>query len=719
MTQDGPRRDLVLLGGGHTHALALRMLAMQRPPATRISLVSDTAFAPYSGMLPGLVAGHYDHLETHIDLRRFCAARDIRFIEAAATRVDPGQRRIWLTDRPPLDYDILSINIGAQPELDSVPGAREYATPVKPVSGFFTRWQLLLERVVSGEIGRGIVVVGGGAGSVELALAIRHTLGPALPVELISGDDLLKGYNGRARAAVRRALESARIGLRESCRVTRVDPDSLQTSGNETVHFDELIWCTGAVPARWLRDSGLPCDDQGFLRIDNSLLLEGESAVFAAGDCAVQVDQPRPRAGVFAVRQAPTLAHNLRASVTGQPLRKHQPQKRFLSLLSLGDRKAVADRGLFSAQGEWVWRWKDRIDRKFMAQFAERPPAMAASVPAVASPHCGGCGAKLASNLLRDVLDELQRDFPQAIRAESLREDAAVVDWPSGIPLVQSVDSLRQLVDDPWVMGRIAAVHALSDLYAMGAQPSFAQLQVCLPYAAASLQRRELYQLMSGLLQELSRAGAALVGGHSMEGPELNVGVTVNGSLPDTALPKQGGGAGDLLVLTKPLGTGVVFAGAMTGDATGLALAEAVRSMLLSNRDAAELGRQYGALAVTDVTGFGLLGHLLEMRADGDYQAVLMRNKIPLLEGAGDLLAAGIRSTLHPGNRESLPIEMQDLAEREPVLCDPQTSGGLLLVMPGDKALPLVAALAERGHQPAVIGELRHAPGGAPVTLED
>jgi selenide,water dikinase len=307
------------------------------------------------------------------------------------------------------------------------------------------------------------------------------------------------------------------------------------------------------------------------------------------------------------------------------------------------------------------------------------------------------------------------QDYPSAVSSADLQEDAASIQWPGDARLVQSVDSLRGLVDDPWQMGRIAALHALSDLYAMGATPHSAQVHICLRYGAPELQRRELYQLMSGLLKEFEAAGATLVGGHSMEGAEFTVGVTVNGALGSDSLVTQGAVPGQRLVLSKPLGVGVVFAGAMTGRSPGDAIGGAIESMLTSNREASILARDFGAGACTDVTGFGLLGHLLEMLPEEGVQAVLDREHLPLLPGARELSASGVRSTLYPGNLASLPDNLVGLAEEEPLLCDPQTSGGLLIALAPGAAEDLVEALRARGHTAAAIGEVRTGESGGPV----
>ena len=165
-------RDLVLVGGGHAHALVLRMLAMDPVPGARLTLVSPASHTPYSGMLPGLVAGHYRFEDTHIDLARLCQWAGVRFLRDTVTALDPARRELHFAQRPPLGYDLLSLDIGSQPTLDVVPGAREYAVPVKPVAEFWQRWQAGLGT----HGGQRIAIVGGGAGGLELALAMAHAL---------------------------------------------------------------------------------------------------------------------------------------------------------------------------------------------------------------------------------------------------------------------------------------------------------------------------------------------------------------------------------------------------------------------------------------------------------------------------------------------------------------------------------------------------------------
>jgi selenide,water dikinase len=712
------------------------MLAMRPLPGLRITLVSPSSHTPYSGMLPGLVAGHYSFEQAHIDLARLCQWAGVRFIAGEVTALDPRARRLSLAGRPDIEYDLVSIDIGSQPELDSVPGARQHAVPVKPVAGLWQRWQDLLQRLDALPPGtrQRIAVVGGGAGSVELALAMAHRLarGPAtgpgahtppdpVQIELWCGaPDILQGYNAGARKGVLAALARHRVAVAPGARVERVEANCLQLANGRRAPFDELFWCTGAAAAPWIAASGLPVDDRGFLAVTDTLQSVADERVFGAGDIATQVNHPRPKAGVYAVRQGPVLAHNLSAALLGGPQRQHRPQRRFLSLVSLGDRLATADKGPFSATGRWVWRWNDSIDRAFMARFEQLPPRMPrrwrdrlpAPVAAPLQQPCGGCGAKVGADPLAGALAELAREFPRHCASPGAADDTAPIPGSGSAVLVQSLDMLRALVDDPWLMGRIAANHALSDLYASGARPVSALAAITLPFAEPAMLRRELKQLLAGALHELAGADCLLAGGHSMQGPELNLGFVVNGTAmgrDGRLLGKRGLAVGDQLVLAKPLGIGVLFAAHMQLAADGRDITAAIDSMLVSNRLAAELALAYGASASTDVTGFGLLGHLLEMLGETG-AARLELAQLPLLDGALAQLRRGVRSTMHPANAAAAarlgfdaPVD-EDLMQ---ILFDPQTSGGLLLGVAAGRAPALLDALRGGAYpQASIIGEV-------------
>jgi selenide,water dikinase len=339
--------------------------------------------------------------------------------------------------------------------------------------------------------------------------------------------------------------------------------------------------------------------------------------------------------------------------------------------------------------------------------------------------RCGGCGAKVGSELLARVLRRLQPEsHPDVLIGLEQADDAAVVTLSGNQLLVQSVDFFRAFIDDPYLFGRIAANHCLGDLYAMGAAPQTALAIVTLPHGREAKVESDLYQLLAGATETLRQAGAALIGGHTGEGAELAFGLTVNGTAtPEHLWRKSGLQPGDRLVLTKPLGTGTLFAADMRGKARGAWIDGALASMLQSNQSAAETLRRHGARACTDVTGFGLAGHLLEMLRASAANAGLSLQAVPALDGALSLLGQGIASSLAPQNlTHAAAVDRGAVPADDPLmglLYDPQTAGGLLAGLPADRAEACLAELRANGSPQAVaIGRVTGPANGAPrITL--
>ena len=380
-TTDQPvLRDIVLIGGGHSHVGVLRNFAMQPTPGVRLTLICSGAHTPYSGMLPGYIAGHYDYDDVHIDLSRLAIFAGARFIAAEASGIDRTARKVILRDRPPIAYDRLSINIGSTPQVGQVPGAADYAVPVKPIFQFNHRWLSLLERVRQQRGRTTVAVVGGGAGGVELTLAMQHRLRKELralgrdPDDLVfhlftADDDILPTHNAGVRRRFATVLEARGVQVHRGAPVKEVAAGRLLVGTADWFSADEIVWVTRAGGADWLRATGLALDKQGFIRVNDNLQSVTDPLVFAAGDIAAMDNYQLEKAGVFAVRMAGPLAENLRRSVADLPLQAYRPQRRWLALISTGDQYAIASRGALGFAGAWVWRWKDWIDRRFMRRY--------------------------------------------------------------------------------------------------------------------------------------------------------------------------------------------------------------------------------------------------------------------------------------------------------------------------------------------------------------
>jgi len=376
-------RHLLLVGGGHSHVEVVRRFGQWPLPGVTVTLLSRDRFTPYSGMLPGYIAGHYRYDNVHIDLQALAADAGVAFVPARVDGLDREGRRIVTASGETWHYDAVSLDIGSTPDPAQT-GADRHAVAAKPIDGFDARWRALLARVCNDPRPRRIAVVGGGAGGVELVLAMQHRLTRELrdrgadPSVLrfalyTRGATLLPTHNPRVQRRFRRLLARRAIDLQAGQAVTGVDAHGLSTADGRHHGADEVIWVTRARGADWLASTGLARDARGFIRVSDTLQSITDVRVFAAGDIASMDNQPRAKAGVIAVRQGPPLARNLRRFLRDQPLRPHHPQRHWLALVTTGDRHAVASRGAFSAGGRLVWHAKDWIDRRFMRRY--RPAA--------------------------------------------------------------------------------------------------------------------------------------------------------------------------------------------------------------------------------------------------------------------------------------------------------------------------------------------------------
>jgi selenide, water dikinase len=731
-------RDIVLIGGGHSHVGVLKSFGMRPIPGVRLTLICTDMHTPYSGMLPGYVAGHYDYDEVHIDLSRLCVFAGARLFKDEVVGIDRVNNKVLCKNRPPVPYDQLSINIGSTPQLGGVPGAAEHAVAVKPIQRFNDRWVTLLERVKQHAGKTTIAVVGAGAGGVELTLAMQFRLRNELKTLGRNPDDLafhlftniatiLPTHNAGVRRRFEAVLAERSVVLHVNAAVNQVRAGSLQTASGETLDADEIIWVTRAGGAPWLKQTGLALDDEGFIQVNDNLQTLTDPNIFAAGDIASMVNYKLEKAGVFAVRQGPPLTENLRRAVEGTALQAYRPQTSWLALISTGDQYAIASRAWLGFAGSWVWQWKDWIDKRFMRKFQDFPKMDAhAPKPAATGAHsgvkltneeslqaisaiamrCGGCGAKVGASVLSRALGNLHPyETDDVIIGLKDPDDAAVVRVPPGKAMVHSVDFFRAFIDDPYIFGKVAANHALGDIWAMGATAQSATAIATVPPGLEAKVEDVLTQMMTGAMEILADAQCALVGGHTGEGKELALGFAINGLIDDDPakiLRKGGMQPGDVLILTKPIGTGTLFAAHAQLAAKGRWIDGALQSMVVSNRLGAQCLTEFGATACTDLTGFGLLGHLVEMTRPSGVDAEIHMSKLPMLDGAEECVAQGIVSSLQGSNvrlRRALRNQEEFVKHpRYPLIFDPQTAGGLLASVPANKAEACIAALRGLGY---------------------
>ncbi len=418
-------KDLVLIGGGHSHAIVLKMFGIKPLPGVRLTLISDVVHAPYSGMLPGHVAGFYDYDECHIDLRSLAQFAGCQILVDRAIAIDFNKNLVICQTLAPINFDVLSVDIGSTPATLSVPGAAEYAIPAKPVPEFLASWnQLISAKQNYPEKPVRIAIVGGGAGGVELALNMQSRLAKeegfgseqctgyngwilkergkfkqeeGLEIHLFhSGAQLMPAHNKRVRRRLKEILISRGIQLHLMEKVSAIEKQEMMeiTSDSQcpmpdarcpmpiyqiycesglSIECEIIFWVTQASAANWIGESGLATDSNGFMQVNDCLQSVSHPNVFGAGDICAMVNYPRPKAGVFAVRQGKPLFENLQQFLLAKPLKPFAPQEKYLALIGTGNKRAIASRGSFMWESALLWYWKDLIDRQFMQKFSNLP----------------------------------------------------------------------------------------------------------------------------------------------------------------------------------------------------------------------------------------------------------------------------------------------------------------------------------------------------------
>ena len=705
-------QQLILAGGGHSHALVLRHWAMGRwclPPTTAITLVSRSSTSYYSGLIPAVLAGQVHSDACVIDLRRLCTAAGVNFVQAEITGLDLKRQLLHLhnmlgTPSPALRslrWDWLSLDVGS---VTAAP-AGVAGLPIRPLETFLT-WCNRLPPAVE--------VIGSGVAAVEVVLALAARC---------------RHHQQACRLSLRTAPGGLRLGsatlvrrLEEMVQARGITVRPMPRHDPATPHRTTVL-CTGSRAPDWLQDSGLPCNPRGRILTHPTLVVQGYGRIFAAGDCGVVACAPRPAGGVWAVRAAPVLARNLQATLLERPLQSWRPQAHGLVLLGDGQGKAIAQRGAFwLGPHPWLWRWKQHLDHSFMAMINDTAAMTADSKQPMA---CRGCAAKLPAQPLNHALTQLYGSLPRPQDANTMARIT-----PDQL-LLASLDGFPALVSDPWLNGRLTTLHGASDLWASGACLDGLQALVTVPRCSATLQQDLLTQCLAGVRATARELGGELLGGHSLQALtepdphhplalQLSLGISVHGRVQTHQRWHKGPlRSGDVLVLSRPLGSGVIMAAAQANGTPPAWVDQVLAFMGCPQQNLVQLLHDHGCRACTDVTGFGLLAHLGEMvqASPPGIQVQLDPQRIPAYDGALELLRTGYASTLAPHNADALELLAPHKAIRlrsEPgsdlrgLLIDPQTCGPLLAAVPAHQATNLMRAMAPSHPRSAIIGTVQH-----------
>ncbi|HRD41216.1 MAG TPA: AIR synthase-related protein [Prochlorococcaceae cyanobacterium AMR_MDS_5431] len=759
------KQHLVLAGGGHSHILLLRYWAMnpRKRPSGLITLISPHSKSIYSGMLPGLIANFYTRQECEINLRRLCRLACVVFIKGEIVQINPEQRELKLIRDNSLQHsirwDVLSLDVGAGGTgtgLTTVPktlnGGRinqnfdcidnTLCISIKPLETFLD-W---LENVPPKNH---VIVIGGGAAGIEVAFSLK-TRWPTSSVQVqvlpFSGTYPRPVFKPRINLG---SIIANKLTF-ERLRKYNVKVSYVQVSREVDPTDSITITCTGNRVPEWLSSSNLPTDNRGRVITNKDLTVIGYLNIFATGDCGIVAQAPRPPAGVWAVRASSTLISNINRMISNDTRDKWQSGNHALQLLGDSRNSALAVLGPFVCNyNNILWRWKSKIDMRFISLFTNLKPMISAMRSIDRPPYkgkvndsmaCHGCAAKLAAVPLETALRRLhnkEKTTSQGINVNF--EDAhSIVSITQDSGWLQSIDGFPALVSDPWLNGRITTLHACSDLWACGADIRSVQVFIIIPQTSESLQEEILVNTLEGVRSVLIPTNTKLIGGHTIEAREqfrsnhrlekshftpmsesVQLALTINGQYPKNCFwPKGNLQEGDILILSRPIGTGILFAAEMVNAAKPEWIDTVLEEIQESQSKIIEILAHYSVNAATDITGFGLLGHLGEMlkvtntRASSSgssrLTAVLDPLSIRTFTGVFELIKSGFTSSLAISNRltwdlldkslikinSSNDISLDILLE---ILIDPQTCGPLLIGLPNEQGNAALTDLHENG----------------------
>ena len=499
-------KSVVLVGAGNAHLVFARRFAMRPVPGVSVTLINQGNEIPYSAMVPAHIGGEFTAEQISFDLVRMAAGFNFRLISEPVRGIEIGRRQVMFANRPPVKYDVLSLGLGSIPAAPQGLIDGRSAFVMRPLSALIGRLSVLEAELENNPRPFHLAIVGGGASGCELALAIRKRMSgiSEFQITLVQGNqELLPTFPARTTHHFERELQTRGINVRTNARVVGGKPTQLQLECGEIITCDQVLWATQAAAPALIRESGLSVTEHGFLRIRKTLQSVSESDVFGTGDCASFDDYPQlAKSGVYAVREGRTLYDNICRRLREQPLLDFRPQKRVLYLLNTADGDAVLNYGSFAWKSRFARKLKNWIDQRWVRKFTVFPEmGDTDDENAEDAMRCGGCGSKVPAHVLSNVLKNLSgKDDPRVLVGLQDGDDAAVFRLPRAeqtdpqqtssppsddeLVEVQTVDYFKSFLNDPYLFGRMAALNAASDLYAMNAQPQTALAIATLPVRA-------------------------------------------------------------------------------------------------------------------------------------------------------------------------------------------------------------------------------------------
>ena len=711
--------DLVLIGGGHSHLSVLMKLSKKPLNGNRITLITNEIDTPYSGMIPGYIEGIYSWRDSHIDLYRLCLKLNVRFIHAEVERVSAYEKEIYFKDRPKIKFDVLSINTGIQSNNREIKGAAKYCLPVKPISKLTNNF---LNKITNF---KSIAFIGGGAGSVELALAIKKrflNINQDIKITIITGKrGLLSTFPQKTKLTSLKTLEKFKIDIIEYKRVLEVKPKQIILSDKSMLKIDKAILSTNSMTPKWLAKSDILLTKDNYILVNKSFQTNYKY-VFASGDVIDFNNQNLKKAGVFAVRSGKPLAINIRKFILGKKLVEYKFNKNYLALIGTSKRSAIATKYNLTFNSRFFFYLKKYIDQNFIKKFSDfrirkkfTLDALKTDVLNIFVKHkekitdendimqCKGCAAKVPLNALKQAL-------PKDIVSTS--EDAVRV--PGQPELYQTVDMISSIITDPFLLGKIAANHSISDMVSVNSKITSAMMILQLPLSKTEINSRDLEQVLLGANEIFKTIDCPLIGGHTMIGKDKDpiIGFSILGQKQKKIKIMKNRRkikTKDLLILTEKIGSGLIFAGINNYLIDSYFQIDVIKQMIKGNLNFGKISNHLNILSMTDITGFGLANHLLNLikRDNSKTGLTIYPNKIPLFEGVNECLNKDIKSSLFKSNYDIAQkdiIYKRDKSKLDNILYDPQTVGGIAFIIPQEEKYKHFKVLKENNIKFTEIG---------------
>ena len=678
------KKDLVLLGAGHSNIEVLKKFGTKPIDGLRLTVISNSYFSTYSGMLPGYLQGIYDWNEINIDLVKLCRVYGHRLIISNVIKIDTKNNLVFLENRPSINYDYLSINLGIKTDSSKIKGAEKNCLKLKPISSIKENFDKLLEFNKVNK-NNDIVIIGAGAAGFEVALALDENLKRKNIknniILLSKNSSVLNQFNKKAEFIAKNTLKKCNVKFLNNAEVVMVTSNYVLLKDGRKIFCKLPILATNSGPLDLLRKSDLPLTKNGSILIESNLLVSGYNNIFSTGDISEIKAYNMPKAGVFAVKQGKILVKNIKKLYLQKKLSQYKPQKYFLSIIGLQNNRALAIKSIFSIKGQLIWNIKKYIDKKFIEKYTlynkDNYPQENQIEPVLNQMQCKGCGSKIPQSILNSV-------FEENTKKGSLDADKV----PNTKNIFQTTDIISSIVSDPFELGNISAKHALNDILASNTKPLAAQMIVSLPPAINEINKRDLIQLKSGADYAMKQATCKIIGGHSYNNndDQVYLGFSIIGKKKNYVKPKKI--KKGKLYITGKIGSALVFAAIEKKIISGMYSEEVVNTMKKSNYEIFKIFYKFNIQHITDISGFGLAIHahnLLLRHSDLNGLEISLK-KIPLYEGAIEALNNNVKSSLNDSNKNSiinnLRVDYNKINTKYlNCLFDPQTAGGFLFIL--------------------------------------